>query len=84
MKPRSYSDMKLPRGWQMPGPGAAQNLQIPCSSPGELGAAGIDWCIMQLFFPFADCVKMTREWKSENGLQRLSRTRALEGLFLSV
>ena len=45
-----------PRGWQMPGPRAAQNLQMshprdwqggqmPCSSPGGggvLGAAGID------------------------------------------
>ena len=45
-----------PRGWQMPGPRTAQNLQkphprdwqggqIPCSSPGGLGAAGIGWWI---------------------------------------
>ena len=44
------------RGWQMPGPREVQNLQmphprdwqgeqIPCSSPGGLGAAGIDWHI---------------------------------------
>ena len=45
-----------PRGWQMPGPQTAQNLQMPHprdwqgwqmprSSPGGMGAAGIDWCI---------------------------------------
>ena len=32
-----------PRGWQMPGPRAAQNLQMPRNSPGEgAGAAGVD------------------------------------------
>ena len=29
-----------PWGWQMPGPQAVQNLQMP--HPGGLGAAGID------------------------------------------
>ena len=46
------------RGWQMPGPGTAQNLQMPNprdwqggqlnapQQPGRrLGAVGIDWCI---------------------------------------
>ena len=46
-----------PRGWQMPGPRAAQNLLMPHSGTdkagkcpavarGGLGAAGIDWCII--------------------------------------
>ena len=51
-----------PRGWQMPGPRAAQNLQMPHprdsqggqmsrSSPvcEGLGAAGVDWCITKFF-----------------------------------
>ena len=53
----SYILIGNPEVWQMPGPQAVQNLQIPHprdwqggqmprSSPGgELGAGGIDWCI---------------------------------------
>ena len=35
----------LPRGWQMPGPRAAQNLQMPCGSP---GGGGGGWAQLEL------------------------------------
>ena len=55
-----------PQGWQMPGPRAVQNLQMPpgltrwANAPqwprrgGGLGAAGIDCCIMDRYQCFLE------------------------------
>ena len=59
----------------MPGPQAAQDLQmphprdwqggqIPRSSPAELGAAGIDWCII-----FVAAIQLFREFKKNNTIK---------------
>ena len=38
----------LPRGWQMPGSRAAQNLQMPRGSPGRGGGGGGGWAQLEL------------------------------------
>ena len=37
-----------PRGWQMPGPRAAQNLQMPHSQDWGGGGGGVGWAQLEL------------------------------------